>query len=654
MRAQMHISKRYKIGLLILASVVLIILFAGFLSRNRMLNHMLNARIAVVEKSTGVSVAFGKARFSGINSIIIQNLSINPPVGDTLLRVNNIKVSISPMALLRMKLKLGYAEINRPVITLRREGDESNYMFLLENQSDSTKKVTTDSTETNYKLKIDRLFSLVFNYIPGSIRIKNAEAEANINQHHLSFRMNDVLIDDHEFTTRIEVTEDSLKSQWKVGGLINADERTVGLKVSGIQPEAVRFPFIQSKWGLLLAFDSLSINLSYKQLSDTVSQLKGSVKTWNQVVNHVRISPEDVNLTVGASAFSVNIGKTWAEIDNATSITYNRQSFRLFARIDNSPQKRFRIRIHEPDFDASDFFGSLPAGLFTNLAGIKVKGRLGFILNFDYETQNPDSLLFHAALTSKGFSVLQYGATDFRHINSEFAYTAYEKGHAVRTFLVSPANPNFRRLDQIPLHLQRAIMTSEDGAFFHHRGFLPDAIRESIITNIKEKRFARGGSTISMQLVKNVFLTRNKTITRKVEEMLITWLIESQRLVSKDRMFEVYLNVIETGPMVYGVNEAAKFYFNKDVTKLTLAESIYIASIVPKPKWFRYSFDQNGELREHLIGYYELVSSKMLRKEWISQEEFDQLQPRVELKGPARNQVVPDEPLPEIDEEEGI
>ena len=70
-------------------------------------------------------------------------------------------------------------------------------------------------------------------------------------------------------------------------------------------------------------------------------------------------------------------------------------------------------------------------------------------------------------------------------------------------------------------------MQSEDAGFFYHNGFIPSAIRESLIQDIKERRFARGGSTLSMQLVKNVFLSRNKTIARKLEEMLIVWLIES-------------------------------------------------------------------------------------------------------------------------------
>jgi membrane peptidoglycan carboxypeptidase len=194
-------------------------------------------------------------------------------------------------------------------------------------------------------------------------------------------------------------------------------------------------------------------------------------------------------------------------------------------------------------------------------------------------------------------------------------------------------------------------MTSEDGAFFHHNGFLPDAIRESIITNIKQKRFARGASTISMQLVKNAFLTHSKNITRKIEEMLITWLIESEHLSGKERMLEVYLNIIETGPMIYGVNEAAIFYFNKDVSKLTLAESIFVASIVPRPKWFKYAFDSNGNLREHMKAYYDLVSLKMLGKEWISQQEYEDLLPKVELKGPAHKMLVPVDSIPDSDEE---
>ena len=280
-------------------------------------------------------------------------------------------------------------------------------------------------------------------------------------------------------------------------------------------------------------------------------------------------------------------------------------------------------------------FESLPKGLFNNLEGIETKGNISYHLDFFVDLALPDSLKFYSELKPEGFKIQHYGKTNLAFINDAFEYTAFEAGEPIRTFMVGPENPNFRSFSQIPDFLKYALLTSEDGWFFFHQGFVPDAFRESIVTNIKQKRFARGGSTISMQLVKNVYLNRNKTVARKLEEVLIVWLIENLRLVSKERMYEVYLNVIEWGPGIYGANEAARFYFEKDVSKLTLAECIFLASIVPRPKGFKYSFDENHELKESMMDYYYRVSEKMLKRQQITEQDYNSLVPKVELKGAA-------------------
>ena len=108
-----------------------------------------------------------------------------------------------------------------------------------------------------------------------------------------------------------------------------------------------------------------------------------------------------------------------------------------------------------------------------------------------------------------------------------------------------------------------------------------------------------------MQLVKNVFLNRNKNFARKLEEALIVWLIENERLTSKERMYEVYLNIVEWGPLVYGIQEASAYYFNKRPSQLNTEESIFLASIIPKPKHFRSSFADiqvTGAARNSLAG----------------------------------------------------
>jgi membrane peptidoglycan carboxypeptidase len=248
---------------------------------------------------------------------------------------------------------------------------------------------------------------------------------------------------------------------------------------------------------------------------------------------------------------------------------------------------------------------------------------------------------------SRKFRIEQFGNTYPGFINESFMHTAYEKGLAVRTFEVGPGNPAFRQLNQIAPSLRNAIMTSEDGGFFFHRGFLPDAIRDALILDLKERRFARGGSTISMQLVKNVFLNRNKTITRKLEEILLTWLIENCRLSTKERMYEVYLNIIEMGPMVYGVEEGSRFYFGKDVSKLSLAESVFMASIVPRPKKFMYAFDANGSLKPYLSEYYKLMAIKMLAKGYITEAEAAGLSPSIKLTGAAQKMLIHSDTIPQ-------
>ena len=133
---------------------------------------------------------------------------------------------------------------------------------------------------------------------------------------------------------------------------------------------------------------------------------------------------------------------------------------------------------------------------------------------------------------------------------------------------------------------------------------------------------------ISMQLVKNVFLTRQKTVARKVEEALIVWLLENTRLASKQRMFEVYLNIIEWGPSkyrwpsgkrgVYGVKDAALFYYGKRPDELNLPESLYLASIIPKPKYARYSFDAYGDLRRSTRYFFRLIADIMATRGLIT------------------------------------
>jgi monofunctional biosynthetic peptidoglycan transglycosylase len=137
----------------------------------------------------------------------------------------------------------------------------------------------------------------------------------------------------------------------------------------------------------------------------------------------------------------------------------------------------------------------------------------------------------------------------------------------------------------IPEMLKKIIRISEDANFFDHEGIDFEEMKESIIKNWEQGKFARGGSTITQQLAKNLYLSTQKSIFRKIKEYLIARRLEKS--LSKDRIFHLYLNVIEFGHGIFGVDAAAQYYFRKPVADLNLEEMIRLTAIIPRPTSIR-------------------------------------------------------------------
>ena len=138
--------------------------------------------------------------------------------------------------------------------------------------------------------------------------------------------------------------------------------------------------------------------------------------------------------------------------------------------------------------------------------------------------------------------------------------------------------------DRISIHLKQAIIAAEDAKFVDHEGFDWEGMQKALEKNQKKGRFVAGGSTISQQLAKNLFLTPNKSYFRKAEEAIITLMLEN--LWSKRRIFEVYLNVIEWGNGVFGAEAAARHYYNVGAAQLGPEQAARLAGMVPNPRYY--------------------------------------------------------------------
>ncbi|AJE04596.1 transglycosylase domain-containing protein [Geobacter pickeringii] len=149
-------------------------------------------------------------------------------------------------------------------------------------------------------------------------------------------------------------------------------------------------------------------------------------------------------------------------------------------------------------------------------------------------------------------------------------------------FTVGPKNRYWTPSGAIPSEMKWAVIVAEDANFYKHEGVDVKALKNAIKYDLEKKSFARGASTITQQVAKNLFLSREKTISRKIKEIVLARRMEEE--LTKGRIIELYLNVVELGPMVYGVGHGARYYFGKPASALTPRECAFLAAMLPGPR----------------------------------------------------------------------
>jgi hypothetical protein len=226
------------------------------------------------------------------------------------------------------------------------------------------------------------------------------------------------------------------------------------------------------------------------------------------------------------------------------------------------------------------------------LAGLELEGRLGLSLALGFDASAWESLTLDVAFDP--MCLVRRESDALAGILPVLLRPARNEAPASKLPL-GPSHPDFVPLAQMPQQLPSAFLTSEDAKFYHHHGFDLDMIRRAMAQDLENRSFDRGASTITQQLAKNLFLSHRRTLARKLEEAVLTWRL--QKLLSKDRVLELYLNVIELGPGIRGVKQAARVYFGKDIAALTPLECAHLAALTPNPHVLARRF-RDGQVDE--------------------------------------------------------
>jgi hypothetical protein len=206
-------------------------------------------------------------------------------------------------------------------------------------------------------------------------------------------------------------------------------------------------------------------------------------------------------------------------------------------------------------------------------------------------------------------------------LRGDFIFSSQDGSEPHRPIDVSPASSDFIALRDVPPLFVRTLLLSEDAGFYGHRGIDLRELFTALLTDWSRGGAARGASTITQQLAKNLFLSRDKQLGRKLQELTITFLLESA--LGKARILEIYLNIIEWGPDLRGLRPAAHSYFGREPRALTPAEMAFLVAIIPGPIKYQSSF-AHGTPGPGLRSLIDELLRKLRSVDAIGEDEYRQ------------------------------
>ncbi|MDH3726423.1 MAG: transglycosylase domain-containing protein [Myxococcales bacterium] len=291
---------------------------------------------------------------------------------------------------------------------------------------------------------------------------------------------------------------------------------------------------------------------------------------------------------------------------------------------------RVDLTANMPPTLCNDVVGAIPQDVFGGLRGFAWSGNWSAVARIALDSRD---------LEATELSIRVRNLCQFERIprwvrvdrfKRPFRHRVIEPDETTFTMVTGPTTTNWVPLADVSPFLIEAVISHEDARFYDHGGFAPWAIRDALVRNLQEGRYVVGASTISMQLAKNLYLQRQKTLARKVQEVILTWWLENA--LNKDEILELYLNVIEYGPSIYGLKNAALHYFGRSASDLSPAESAFLACILPAPKRYHAYYERDalttsirskmGRLLEHMAKR-ERIGSEALAYGLAELEQFN-------------------------------
>ncbi len=373
---------------------------------------------------------------------------------------------------------------------------------------------------------------------------------------------------------------------WSVAGTVRRDLRAGDIKLDMAAFELAKVPQVLERLPLVDSEDATVGGKIGLHFAEGKADVRGELTIEGLNVKHAMLASEvvrDVGFALKIEA-SIDPGQSELVLREAK---FERGGVVLevdgLVRHPEAVEgRRYEINLSIPPVPCKQLLRAIPVELVPSLQG--------FVLAGDFEMSAAAKIDFSdlesVSLTGKvGIDKCKVKSAPPRVAASRlmhpFTHRAVMRDGRAVVVELHPGSGDYTPLSEISEYMVAAVQTTEDGSFWRHKGFLTSQFEVALRRNLQAGRIRLGASTITMQTVKNVLLSHERTFARKLQEFFLTWYIE--RALPKRRIMELYLNVIEFGPGIYGVTRATRHYFGKSPSELSPPEAAYLAMMLPSP-----------------------------------------------------------------------
>jgi hypothetical protein len=380
--------------------------------------------------------------------------------------------------------------------------------------------------------------------------------------------------------------------------------------IAGLVP---RVPWHEPEHG------TLDVDVRFEATSPDVIGFQGTLVVSGLGIDSPRIASEpivglDFSLSAAGSwdvegrrleveRGTFGLGKAKVDFEGASVLDLEAWSLSLRARL--------------PRTGCDEAVHAFPSAILGGASEFQLRGTLAGELALRIDGQAPQDLELDIRVDDQCRFVDWPAHADPGRFRSLFVHEALDPSREPFDFETGPRSEVWTNLEDVSPYLIAALLAHEDASFFRHKGFSTFAIKGSLARNIVAGRFERGASTLTMQLAKNLFLNREKVLVRKLREVIYTWWLEKG--FGKEATLELYLNVVEFGPYIYGIRNASLHYFGREPSALSPAEATFLATILPAPRTGAYHYER-GELSRASKNRVASLLKNMEKRDLLSKE----------------------------------